>query len=229
MNSKKVKKGVYLFSCKGGAGNEGNNVAWMFAKLTSSKVYACTGSVSYSKIFGKYYARKHGIGELSKHFIIRKNIFFGVQILRKVRQDNGESRSEIIEKNIWLLSAIIFIVILLGGIYLRLDKVNMDSVKKVEVCFQYGNTNAINQLSDREVASVKTIFNGKKLYKDNLSCGFSEAVSIKFDDEHTFCIARDTCPIVYWEEKNRYIRLTEDEKTQLYNLLEPYGFIFPCV
>lgn len=172
---------------------------------------------------------EHGIGELSKHFIIRKNIFFGVQILRKVRQDNGESRSEIIEKNIWLLSAIIFIVILLGGIYLRLDKVNMDSVKKVEVCFQYGNTNAINQLSDREVASVKTIFNGKKLYKDNLSCGFSEAVSIKFDDEHTFCIARDTCPIVYWEEKNRYIRLTEDEKTQLYNLLEPYGFIFPCV
>ena len=172
---------------------------------------------------------KHGIGELSKHFIIRKNIFFGVQILRKVRQDNGESRSEIIEKNIWLLSAIIFIVILLGGIYLRLDKVNMDSVKKVEVCFQYGNTNAINQLSDREVASVKTIFNGKKLYKDNLSCGFSEAVSIKFDDEHTFCIARDTCPIVYWEEKNRYIRLTEDEKTQLYNLLEPYGFTFPCV
>lgn len=172
---------------------------------------------------------KHGIGELSKHFIIRKNIFFWVQILRKVRQDNGESRSEIIEKKIWLLSAIIFIVILLGGIYLRLDKVNMDSVKKVEVCFQYGNTNAINQLSDREVASVKTIFNGKKLYKDNLSCGFSEAVSIKFDDEHTFCIARDTCPIVYWEEKNRYIRLTEDEKTQLYNLLEPYGFIFPCV
>lgn len=112
---------------------------------------------------------------------------------------------------------------------MRLDKVNMDSVKKVEVCFQYGNTNAINQLSDREVASVKTIFNGKKLYKDNLSCGFSEAVSIKFDDEHTFCIARDTCPIVYWEEKNRYIRLAEDEKTQLYNLLEPYGFIFPCV
>ena len=186
MNSKKVKKGVYLFSCKGGAGNEGNNVAWMFAKLTSSKVYACTGSVSYSKIFGKYYARK--------------------------AWDWGNYQN-----------------ILLSGIYLRLDKVNMDSVKKVEVCFQYGNTNAINQLSDREVASVKTIFNGKKLYKDNLSCGFSEAVSIKFDDEHTFCIARDTCPIVYWEEKNRYIRLTEDEKTQLYNLLEPYGFIFPCV
>ena len=112
---------------------------------------------------------------------------------------------------------------------MRQDKVDMDLVKEAEVCFQYGNTEAISQLSDKEMESVKIIFNGKKLYKDNLSCGFSEAVSIKFDDELTFCIARDTCPIVYWKEKNRYIRLTEEEKTQLYNLLEPYGFIFPCV
>lgn len=105
----------------------------------------------------------------------------------------------------------------------------MELVKKAEVCFQYGNTDAINLLTDKETEYVKTIFNGKKLYKDNLSCGFSEAVSIKVDDEITLCIARDTCPIVYLKEKNRYIRLTEDEKTQLYNLLEPYGFIFPCV
>ena len=136
----------------------------------------------------------------------------------------------LLKKVIWLLSAIIFIVVLLlGVIYLRLDKVNMDFAKKAEVYFQYRDTDAINQLSDKEMESVKTIFNGKKLYKDNLSCGFSEAVSIKFDDEQTFCIARDTCPIVYWKEKNRYFRLTEDEKVQLYNLLEPYGFIFPCV
>ena len=134
------------------------------------------------------------------------------------------------KKAIWILSTIIVIVvILLGVICLRQDKVNLDLVKKAEVYFQYGNTDAINQLSNNEMESVKTILNGKKLYKDNLSCGFSEAVSIKFDDEHTFCIARDTCPIIYWKEKNRYVRLTEDEKAQLYNLLEPYGFIFPCV
>ena len=134
------------------------------------------------------------------------------------------------KKAIWILSTIIvFVVILLGVIYLRQDKVNLDLVKKAEVYFQYGNTDTINQLSNNEMESVKTILNGKKLYKDNLSCGFSEAVSIKFDDEHTFCIARDTCPIIYWKEKNRYIRLTENEKTQLYNILEPYGFIFPCV
>ena len=134
------------------------------------------------------------------------------------------------KKAIWILSTIIVIVgILLGVIYLRQDKVNLYLVKKAEVYFQYGSTDSINHLSNNEMESVKTILNGKKLYKDNLSCGFSEAVSIKFDDEHTFCIARDTCPIMYWKEKNRYIRLTENEKTQLYNILEPYGFIFPCV
>ena len=139
-------------------------------------------------------------------------------------------RIRLMKKTIWLLSSIMLIVsISLGVFYLRSDKLNVDFVKKAEVCFQYGNTNAINQLSDKEVESVKLLFNEKKLYKDNLSCGFSEAVSIIFDDEQTFCIARDTCPIVYWKEKDRYIRLTEDEKIWLYNLLEPYGFIFPCV
>ena len=33
---------------------------------------------------------KRGTGELSKHFIIRNDTFFGVQILQKVLQDNGE-------------------------------------------------------------------------------------------------------------------------------------------
>ncbi len=83
LNSKKVKKGVYLLSCKGGAGNEGNNVAWMFAKLTSSKVYACTGSVSYSKIFGKYYARKAWDWGIIKTFYYQKQyIFWGANIAK---------------------------------------------------------------------------------------------------------------------------------------------------
>ena len=83
LNSKKVKKGVYLLSCKGGAGNEGNNVAWMFAKLTSSKVYACTGSVSYSKIFGKYYARKAWDWGIIKTFYYQKKyIFWGANIAK---------------------------------------------------------------------------------------------------------------------------------------------------
>ena len=134
------------------------------------------------------------------------------------------------KKVVLIMSAVLLVaVVLLGMICMRSDKVDIDFAKIAVVYFQYKDTDAINQLRDNEMASVKTIFNGKKLYNDNPSCGFSEAVSIKFDDEQTFCIARDTCPIVYWKEKNKYFGRTEDEKTQLYNLLEPYSFIFPCV
>lgn len=37
---------------------------------------------------------KHGTGELSRHFIIKNDIYFGVQTLRKVRQDNGEGEGD---------------------------------------------------------------------------------------------------------------------------------------
>ena len=109
----------------------------------------------------------------------------------------------LLKKIIGLLCAIIFLVVIfLGVIYLQFDKVNMEFVKEAEVCFRYGNIDSIYHLNNEELESLNAIFNGKKLYKDNLSCGFSEAVSIKFKQEQTFCIARDTCPIVYWKEKD---------------------------
>ena len=42
---------------------------------------------------------KRGTGELSKHFIIRNDTYFGARMLRKVWQDNGKSEGEINEKN----------------------------------------------------------------------------------------------------------------------------------
>ena len=133
-------------------------------------------------------------------------------------------------KKFWLIGVlIIVIVVFLGVTCFNTNRVNMKYVKEADVCFIYENTDVLHRLDNKELELVKSIFNGKNVYKDNLSCGFSKAISIKFNDEQTFCIARDTCPIVYWKEKNRYIWLTDDEKTQLYNLLEPYGFIFPCV
>lgn len=83
LKSKNVRYGVYLLSCHGGDGKEGNNVAWMFAKLTNSRVYACTGSVSYSKIFGKYYARKAWDWGIIKTFYYGKRyIFWGPKVAK---------------------------------------------------------------------------------------------------------------------------------------------------
>ena len=51
-------------------------------------------AVSCSKIFGMTMLEKHGTGELSRYFIIKNDIYFVVQILQKIRQDNGESEGD---------------------------------------------------------------------------------------------------------------------------------------
>ena len=85
LTSKEVKYGVNLFSCHGGDGEEGNNVAWMFSKLTNSKVYACTGSVSYSKFFGNYYARKaRDWGIIKTFYYQKKYILWGPIVAKSV-------------------------------------------------------------------------------------------------------------------------------------------------
>ncbi len=57
LTNKNAEGKVYLFSCHGGAGKEVDNVAWRFSELTGATVSATESSVSYSEIFGKYYAR----------------------------------------------------------------------------------------------------------------------------------------------------------------------------
>ena len=69
----------------------------------------------------------------------------------------------------------------------------------------------------------------RKLYRDNPSCGFTEDVSIKFDDSQTFCFANDGCPIIYWKEKDKYFNIDEDEKSRLDIALKKFDILFPCI
>ena len=83
LSSKTVKYRVYLFSCHGGNGKEGNNVAWAIAKLTNTRVIAFTGSVSYSKFFGKYYARKAWDWGIIKTFYYQKQYVYWGKVVAK--------------------------------------------------------------------------------------------------------------------------------------------------
>ena len=119
--------------------------------------------------------------------------------------------------------------VVLGIMYISIRKTNMEFAKEAEVCFIYGEVVVSENLDDKEVEMLKEIFDDKRMYKDTPSCGFSGDISVRFNQSQTFCVARDTCPIVYWVEEDRYITLTEEEKLLLYDLLEPYGFEFPCI
>lgn len=133
----------------------------------------------------------------------------------------------------WLLFlTIVFLVvaiIVLPIVFLKNKQVNIEYTKCADVRFVNGDVNIACSLDGEEVEILKSIFSKKLMYTDNPTCGFSEDVSIVFDKTQTFCIARDTCPIVFWKEKDRYISLTEVEQAQLYMVLEKHGCFFPCI
>ena len=105
----------------------------------------------------------------------------------------------------------------------------MDFADKGNLIFRYGDEDVAHSLYDQELLLIKSIFDGKILYRDNPSCGFTENISVILNDSYTFCFACDTCPVIYWKEENKYFRLTEKELEQLYKLLEEYGLHFPCI
>lgn len=123
------------------------------------------------------------------------------------------------KKAIWVVGALLPVVVILGLIGLRADSVHVGA-QEAEACFRYGKTDVLQRLDGADLVELAAIVDGKRLYRDSPSCGFDENVSVRFGAQ-TFCIARDPCPILYYKEKNRYIRLSEKEKTRLYELPEP--------
>ena len=131
-------------------------------------------------------------------------------------------------KRVYMVSAIIFSGLVLVFL-LDSHKINISSVSRAEVTYVYGEKDISQELTEEELQELKTIFNGKRFYRDNPSCGFSEDIAIKLNDSITFCIARDTCSYIYWQEGDRYIKLTEKEQQILYDILKKYGATFLCV
>lgn len=126
-----------------------------------------------------------------------------------------------------MLAVVVFACV--GIYFIKQNRVDLSFAENGETFFEYNDTHHSHSLSDKDLETLKELFNDKRMYKDTPSCGFCDEVSIVFNNSQTFCIAGDTCPIIYWKQKNMYFKLSEDEKTQLYKLLEAYGFSFPCV
>lgn len=129
-------------------------------------------------------------------------------------------------------SSITFIIVLVAvGIFIliRSDRTNTDLVSNGYAVFDYNDKNVLKNLSEDDLITIKKIFDNKKLYKDNPSCGFSENIAVVLDNSLIFCIAQDNCPIIYYKNKKLFFRLSNQEKELLYSVLTQYGFYFPCL
>jgi len=128
-----------------------------------------------------------------------------------------------------IIISIIAIVILIIGGYFMLNilspKVSILGTN-ARLTYIYSDKNIDISLSAEESETIKNMFNGKKTYSDNPSCGFTEDVSIRFDNL-IFCIACDQCPIVKLEGK--YFKISKADREVINLIFEKYGGSFPCV
>lgn len=94
--------------------------------------------------------------------------------------------------------------------------------------FIYGDIKIETEISDENLNQLVDVFEGKILKIDSPSCEFTENVSVKIDNK-TFCIACDTCGVIYLIEEDKYFYLSEEENETIRKILESYGFEFPCI
>lgn len=130
-----------------------------------------------------------------------------------------------------ILSIVIGLFLIIGGTVslVQSSKTNTDIMETGRVTFVYDDLNISECLSDKDLNTLKELFDNKRLYRDNPSCGFSENVSVVFDESEVFCVACDDCPIIYYQNKGLYFALSNQENDLLRKVLIQYGFHFPCV
>jgi hypothetical protein len=89
LETKNVSGTIYLLSCHGGSGREGNNVAWMFAQKTGATVRATANPVSFSNVNGFFIPRvgRHGLA-----FGVWRNFYY---------DENGRARNPRNSISIW--------------------------------------------------------------------------------------------------------------------------------
>ena len=130
------------------------------------------------------------------------------------------------KKYIVLVSSFLLVVLMIFS-FSSCSKVEVAEGEMVAV-FQYGDADITKPLSDEDSEIVRKIFNGKSLFSDSPSCGFSEDVALIIDG-NTYCIACDYCGIIYNVEEDKYFNLSDEENETLRNMLCEYGFTFPCI
>lgn len=128
----------------------------------------------------------------------------------------------------YVIIILLVLALLLGGFLMFnifATKTNI-SAENASLVFVYNGKEINSQLSNEESILLKNIFNNKRLYSDNPSCGFTENVSICFDDL-VFCIACDDCAIIRLE--NKYFKISKSDRETVNQIFEKYGGAFPCV
>lgn len=128
-----------------------------------------------------------------------------------------------------LTAFVIFVVIIFV-----IPRTSIKNDSNASIVFKYLDNDIEERISSKDETQIRDVFNNKILYKDRPSCGFSEDVSIRFNDSTSneslvFCIACDGCPKIYLVQSDKYFTISEKDRYKLDDILREYGVTFPCV
>ena len=109
----------------------------------------------------------------------------------------------------------------------------IDSSFATEILLEYRNVDkniSARVADERDILKLKQILSGHP-FKDSPACGFSSDISITVTNDKksiVFYPACDGCPLLRINDSDKYIRITEEARINLNEILGMYDMTFPC-
>lgn len=137
-------------------------------------------------------------------------------------------------KKTGIASLVLTIIVISVLIIIMIPRTSIKNDSNASVVFKYLDNDIEEKFSSEDEIQIRDVFSNKILYKDRLSCGFNEDVSIRFDNTASdeslvFCIACDGCPKIFLVQSDKYFTISEKDRQNLDEILRRYGVTFPCV
>jgi len=111
-------------------------------------------------------------------------------------------------------------------------KINPDFATEVLLEYHYVDKDiSVKITDDSDILKLKQMLKGRP-FKDTPACGFTTEISITMTNGRksiVFCPANDGCPLLRINDSGKYIKITDETRTKLNDLLEKYGMTLPCV
>lgn len=134
---------------------------------------------------------------------------------------------------IWmLLSLVVLITLSIFCVRWFTMKINTDFATEVLLKYHYDDKDiSVKLTNESDILTIKQILNGHP-FKDSPACGFTTDISITMTNGRksiVLCPACDGCPLLLVSDSGKYIKISDEARKRLNEVLEKYGVTFPCV
>ncbi len=124
------------------------------------------------------------------------------------------------------VSCIILTILLLMGCIGCAADISHPSGTAVRICYDRENVSFDLELSQEEANVVLSVLNGKQRDTDmtvtGAACGFGREQSFIIDGS-TYCLAQDTCGVIWEEGTDYYYVVSDHEMNQLREIFKAHG------